>query len=388
MGDASEPLFSPPAQFDLGRRHPIRPIADVLCPLSTPAKLGTVDDAFHVLDPGGKVIRREPMLDLDGCEPPVRVRYRAAPKFVAALGNTALVGRGVVVTASGTVIEDMLAPTALEKHGASERDGELRFDPQWFGAEALPVVWFDEPALLMTGPAEAAFGDWIINFGPRLALARAARLNFRVVVRHDPQHRTLELLEALGVPRDRILFHRAHKVSMFRKLYVPSWPNRDKGSPMAGLFDVYRDLPIRPPPERIRLYLSREGAMLRPMVNEPQVREIFVRAGFQVIDPAERSYEEVRRLFSAAVCLAGPYGSAFHNMVFCGQRLHNLALMPPQNPRHLTEIGVWHAEHGQSFSYLQGERLSSAPDDTRWTAPLDRVERAVSALSRALDAAA
>jgi capsular polysaccharide biosynthesis protein len=172
---------------------------------------------------------------------------------------------------------------------------------------------------------------------------------------------------------------------VFPKLYVPSWPNGDKAAPMAGLFGVYKDLPIRPAPGGPRkLYLTRERLRLRPMLNEREVRELFIRRGFEVVDPGELSHDEAREVFSAAACLAGPYGSAFHNLVFCGRPVRNLVLMPPHRPHHLTETMVWHAEHDQTFSYIQGEPVTEALDDTRWTAPLDRVEKALNAVLHAL----
>jgi hypothetical protein len=59
--------------------------------------------------------------------------------------------------------------------------------------------------------------------------------------------------------------------------------------------------------------------------------------------------------------------------------------MPPHRSLHLTEVMLWHAEHGQRFSYLQGERMSEDLDDARWIAPLGDVERALNGLMRSLE---
>jgi capsular polysaccharide biosynthesis protein len=382
-----DPRTRPPLPFHLTRRHRIRPISEVLREVQTPDELRSDDNVFHVLDPGGELVARHPIVELDGCEPSTPISYRTAAKLVASIRNAALVGKGVVLTEAGDIIQELLPRSSPDKYGVIKRDGAVRFDRQWFKDRALPVVRFDEPAFLMTGPTETAFGDWIINFGPRLALARAAALDCRIVIRNDPRHRTRDMLEALGVARDRILFHWPDRVSVFPKLYVPSWPNGDKAAPMAGLFGVYEDWPMRPAPRQTRkLYLTRESARSRPMVNEPAVREMFTRRGFEVVDPGTLSHDETRQMFSAAVCLAGPYGSAFHNLVFCARRVHNLVLLPPFGPLHLTEVMVWHAEHRQKFSYIRGEPMTEAPDDPRWTAPLDRVERALEAVLPALGA--
>lgn len=376
-----------PAEFHISRRPPVRAISEVLRQVSDADSLRSQDNVFLVLDPGGRTQRRRPVLALDGCGPAKSIAYRTAPKLVASIRNAVLVGRGVVLTETGAAIRELLPPSSQEKYGVIERDGALQFDHRQFEGRTLRVAAFDEPAFLLSGPTETAFGDWIINFGPRLALARAAGIDCRVVIRSRPQHRTIEMLEALGVPHDRILFHRRHMATVFPRLYVPSWPNGDKGVPMAGLFKVYRDWPIRPPPKRgLRLYLARDRSPLRPMVNEPEVRALFARRGFEVIDPGELTYQENRELFSAAACLAGPYGSAFHNLVYCSRRLHNLVLMPPHRPSHLTEIMLWHAEHGQTFSYVQGARVSGDPAETRWAAPLARVELALDALLQSLEA--
>ncbi len=369
--------------FDPRDRFPFRPMAKVLRRTDSPEDLKASDDVYFVIDPGGTPVEYDPVVSLDGRgHDRFRVRYRTAPKHVAALKGAMIVGDGVVITAHGEIIQD-LCPTKPSKYGARREGACLAFEPGRFGDGVRAIRCFDTPAFLMTGPTDTAFGDWIINFGSRPALLEAAGLDCPVVVRSTLPAKSLDMLQALGVSRDRILRHDPETISLFPKLYVPSWPSGNKFQPMAGVFDVYRRAALPPTPgARPLLYLTRRGSSKRRMVNEDEVCALFARRGFQIVDPGGLGFEEVRRLFANPACVAGGFGSAFHNLAFCGGRPINLVLLPTHTELHLDEVAIWHGDHGLRFGYVWGESL---PDprfgaDRRqapWQAPLEEVERAI-----------
>jgi capsular polysaccharide biosynthesis protein len=235
----------------------------------------------------------------------------------------------------------------------------------------------------MMGPTDLSFGDWMASYVPRLAMMEAAGLDCPVVIRRNPQAQALDILAALGVRRDRILFHDPVGTSLFPKLYAPAWPRRDKLRPVAGFYDVHRRAALTGVVgERPLLYLSRRNVSARRMVNEAEVCALFERRGFRIVDPGGLSFDEVRRLFANAACVAGPSGSAFHNLAFCAGKPVNLAISPPDAPRQLAEMAVWHAELGLRFANVRGESLAAPGAEfvsrqVAWRAPLDRVERAL-----------
>ena len=379
----SRPLGGRGFVFDPNDRFPFLRAEQSLTPVATAQALKARDDAVLVIDPGGDLVEQDPVISLDGRgDDKVMVRYRTAPKFVAALANAAITGDGAVLTQRGEIIEELNGERPARYGG--RRDGDSIVFDRFRHADGVRAVrCFDTPAFLMAGPTDTSFGDWIVNFAPRLALAEAAGLDYPIVVRSDPPAQVLDLLGALGVSREQILFHDPQTVSLFSKLYAPSWPSRDKVQPTAGVFDIYRRAALQAGRgERRRLYLTRRSVVARPMVNETEVCELFSRRGFQIVDPASLTFDQVRELFADAVCVAGGFGSAFHNLCFCARKPVNLVILPPHRQVHLAEIALWHADHGMRFGYVRGESLPGArpgldPRRAPWRAPLDQLDRAL-----------
>lgn len=366
--------------FDPREPVPVRADAGSLVEVSAAAELASGPHTVLSLRPGGEPFIVDKVLDLQGAAPDrTRFEYRAAPQRIIAIENATLVGRGVVLDADGELLQALTPPCDLAKAGLSRSREGLRFDPRAFQNGLCPVRVFDTPALLLAGPTDNGFGDFMLNFPPRLAIAEAAGLDLPVVVRKGLAQSWLDLLEALGVRRERILFHDPAGVSLFPRLYAPSWPLPRRSEPMDDLFGVYRTLArTTPAAPRERLYLSREGLGGRKLANEAGVRALFERHGFRVVHPERLSFHEVRDLFGRAGCIAGPYGSAFLNAAHLTLPATALVLMPPEPEGYLDEVALWLGSAGASFGYLRGEAMASPRGG--WAVALDRLELAVSDL--------
>jgi capsular polysaccharide biosynthesis protein len=237
------------------------------------------------------------------------------------------------------------------------------------------VRTYDEPAFLLAGPHDCGFGDWIINFPPRLMLAEAARLDAKIVVSDQAIASAEPMLAALGVNPSRLIRHDTSGVSLFPRLYAPSWPMRLRLNHMPDPFAIYRRAARAPGSERPRLYLSREGVGRRRMLNEPQVRALFERRGFRTIQPERMSFEETLELFAGPSLVAAPYGSALLNLAFASTKPPCLVIAPPEPESFLLEAISWLGAMELPFGYVRGE---PAPDG--WTAPLELVEAGLEAL--------
>ncbi len=193
------------------------------------------------------------------------------------------------------------------------------------------------------------------------------------------------MLEALGVRRDQVIVHDPRGVSVFAKLYVPSWPLPMRGHPMKGIFDVYQGIPRPKGAERgERLYLSREGVARRKLINEPEIRAVFERRGFRTIRPERLSFEQAQSLFSQAEMIGGAYGSAFLNLAAHGARTRGaLVFMPPATHGFLDELALWIGASGNRFGYLFGEPAGASDD--AWSLPVETVEAALDELLQAPD---
>ncbi len=376
--------------FDPREPVPVQPVAAILTPVNEPAELRTVDNAIWTIDPGGQELTFSPVISLasDGSDL-ITARRRTTPSFMLALSNAAVAGPGAVITETGHILNE-LTKFKLDKLNARSENGAFQFDRAAFADGACGVKYFDTPALLMLGGNDRSFGDWIDDYPPKLALAEAAGLDCPILLRRDPLPQFVEMLEALGVERERMLVHDPAGVSVFPRLYVASWPVMHH-DPMAGLFDIYRRVAVRTPARgRRRIYLSRAGIAQRPLVNEAEVRERFVRRGFEVVQPETLSFQATLELFSSPACLAGPFGSAFHNLVFCARKPVCLVLTPPFYEAWMEEIAFFFGLWGARFAYVAGapsDGAAGTADDLMapWCAPLDQIDEAI---EKVLEAAA
>ena len=378
-------LFDPRERFPLVRKE------DALRRAATPAELQDGPDSYFVIDPGGQVIRHQPIISLtdDGSDAQ-EVVARTSPSFVLSLRHAALVDRGVALTASNEVIDESLLPAWSGKSHSAKRRGGLQFDPWHFADGGWPVTYFDTPAFLMAGPTDRHFGDWIYNFLPRLHLAEVAGLDVPLVVNADIPARYLDMLEALGAPRSRLLFHDPMSVSVFPRLYVPSWPSRDRLEPIESQYRVYaRAAAVTPHGSRERLFLSRRRHSRRALINEAEVREIFLARGFRIVCPEEDSFAQNLETFANPVCVAGPYGSAFRNLHFSREPPPAFVLMAPDSPRFVRGTVLWLAQAGVRFGYVRGRPAAgfeqANPRESPWTIDLDEVAAKLDRFLAALD---
>ena len=371
---------------------PVRQKEDVLARVSTGADLRETGNAYLVIDAGGETVRRRPFIGLeDDRRDGIEVTYETVESFMLRLDHAAVAGKGVVLTDRNEVIEGTFLDF-LSVHQVEVDGDRMRINPGYPDADC-PVAWFDGPALLMTGPGDTSFGDWIMTFPPRLWLAEAAGLDLPLLVSRHIRPQFIDMLGALGVDRDRLLFHDPDGISMVETLYVPSWPAPYRSRPMKSWMRIYERAQLKADTgRRPLLYLSRENCTKRGLVNEPEIRELFASRGFEVICPETMSFAEVLKTFARPACVAGPYGSALRNVVFSRDKPVCLVLMPPYGDQEIRGTAIGLAEAGVTFGYVRGETAPGVDLDAvpfshlgaahraGWTIDIDRVERALDAV--------
>ena len=76
------------------------------------------------------------------------------------------------------------------------------------------------------------------------------------------------------------------------------------------------------------IYLSREDASARKMVNEPELAEALTNLGFTKIIASDLNYRDQVRIFSRAKFMISPHGSGLTNLLFMGSGKQVLELRP------------------------------------------------------------
>ena len=362
--------------FDPAEPLVLRPMGEAFEEVDTPAALHAGGDRILYLDRGGGEVALEPVIPLASTGPQqTRFTYKVAPKFVAVLEGAAVLGRGIVLNSQGQMPAEAWPPCHMGKSGFWRVKEGFVCDPTHWHNGVYPVQVFDKPALLMAAPTDNSFGDWVLNLPPRLALAEAAGVDCPILLRTGVPESFVQMLNALGWPADKIVYHDPRGVSLFPRLYTTSWPLLERDEVMSDLFGIYRRSPgRRPAGVGERLYLSREGAGARKLQNEAEIRAIFERRGFRSVRPETLSLQEAKDLIAGADLIAGPYGSAFLNVVHSPKPPAALVIVPPTRMSFLSEVALWVGGCGGRIAYLFGD---GEPDAGAWTAPTAKVEAAL-----------
>jgi len=191
--------------------------------VQTAADLRATENSQMELNPG-ELVQFDPVV-LFGPEGrnPTPPAHLSREQYVLSVRNAAVVGHGQVLTEANALVEELASHHASRKYNAWVEEGELRFDSKFFRFGMLRVRCFDHPAILLAGPIDNSSRDWINNFVPKLGLAKDVGLDCRVLVNHSTPPQFIDMLAALGIERERVIFHDPHEVSIFPKLYAPSW---------------------------------------------------------------------------------------------------------------------------------------------------------------------
>lgn len=197
--------------------------------------------------------------------------------------------------------------------------GVQRFSPQ---ADQLPEQIAGRVAVL-AGLSGHNYFHWIVDVLPRLALLRSSGLSWRdidgVWINAPRAAFQQETLRALGIPADKILSADDHPWIQADQLIVPAFPGH-LGWPEAWALDWLRRqfLPLattQPSPERI--YISRNRAHHRRLLNEAAVIDRLQADGFVAVELESMSFAEQVGLFAQARVVIAPHGGGLTNLIFC-----------------------------------------------------------------------
>lgn len=200
-------------------------------------------------------------------------------------------------------------------------------DPDLFSAGVeISLTQFDLRNCIFV-PTSAGFhiyGHWLLDILPAcIGVNRALGRKVPVYLPSGYPEWAAVLLDLLGL--DRVAELAPDKV-----VVVAGLP-RQHDHLNVDLFSIYRAflstrLPnVAPSLEYSavrgsrRVYLSRAKLQKthRVMANEPEVRDFFGAAGFEIVYPEELTIRDQVALFQETAVLAGEAGSGMHNSIFC-----------------------------------------------------------------------
>jgi capsular polysaccharide biosynthesis protein len=131
-----------------------------------------------------------------------------------------------------------------------------------------------------------------------------------------------------------------------------------------------------------RIYLSREDAKFRQVINEDEVVSFLEKYGFKKVVPAKMAVATQAHLFRNADVIAGPHGSSFTNIASCRKGTKIIEFFSTEYA-HST---YWEMSNylGLSYGYISDDGSSPISSHEKWYGEKDMMVN-LSRLEKALD---
>ena len=242
-----------------------------------------------------------------------------------------------------------------------------------------PATTFDQPAFI-ADTSHLIYGHVLLEIMPRLLMLEHCPPDTPVLTSLRMQPPYPAMFAAMGVDPARVVTletpawcRTAYLADNFVDLRNFVAPQAWDAFARLGRLGERSTIPVAE-----RLYLSRRGITRRALSNEGEVESLFSRRGFTIVQPEALSIEDQVRLFTHARIVAGPGGSALHNIVFSGPDTRMLilavdGLVLPIDTLLIRKPGTLTYVLGRS---TDPKRLYLAP----WSIDLRAVEQAIESI--------
>ena len=381
--------------LDLNRTYPVIPAAEAFAP----SQAGSSELGYTVtVQPETDYLPAPPLLCFDNRDQPWQVLADCSVRLpletlsVPVVRDGLLVGPGLVFLKSDAILAESIGRHRGRFGLLPVDSGELAFSNRtllklhrWRKKHGVTV--YKEPALLLADPGLYHYGTWLLKHASKLALLDLPDIGqLKLVVPSELPTLFRELMQGLGISKDRIIFHDPDGTAQFDQLAVPpkiyTFRRGFGGNPFRA-FGAKPD--IGGPPESSsgrRLYVSRRGVPKRVLFNEDLVEGVFKNHGFEIVHPEHQTAAEKIEMFRDCSFIAGPSGSGLYNILFRERPFRALALVPPAEKFEGAHLVLSHicASKGGRVGYVFGRMSedlhdrSGEPFDFFWTIDIARLD--------------
>lgn len=222
-------------------------------------------------------------------------------------------------------------------------------------------------ALAFTGAP--SYYHWFFDVLPRIHLIRESGFPIDKYVINIYSSYQYEMLAKMGITGGQIIectgnhdFHlQADNVvvtSIPNRLRYPKWVYNF----MRGEF--FENHPLQLSSDYKRIYVSRDDANYRKVVNEDEVMRVLERYGFRKVVLSHLSLQEKRNMFASAKTVVSALGSGLVHLLFCKPGTKVIEFLPPN----FVDICFWRLSNFQNLDYYylmaQGAGFEGIPNYT------------------------
>lgn len=184
-----------------------------------------------------------------------------------------------------------------------------------------PAEHIDSKSVLLSIDAGSNYFHWMCHVLPRIKLLKEYGIDWNEINKIlIPQTRgpfVHETLDALNVPKHKLLETTKNKHYTFDSLIIPCKPNRHIHLSRWSL-EFLRSTFINKGHSNIdKIYVSRKSDAGRGIKNQNEIWSTLQPLGFQEIFLEDFSVEDQARLFNNAKVIVSPHGAGLTNLAFC-----------------------------------------------------------------------
>lgn len=204
---------------------------------------------------------------------------------------------------------------------------DLSFPFYWHGqnydsSQVTPITHNTKAAAALAGSPANNYYHWLFDYLPRIYLFQLSGFSFdHYITPKLTKSFQYETLSLLGIPMDKIIqidknpFHLKAE-----KLVVASIPH-NLGSAPKWTVDFIRNRFLnqskKKDQEYERIYVSREDARRRKVINEDEIMSVLSKKGFKKVTLGSLSVQEQVNIFSSANFIISAHGAQLTNLAFC-----------------------------------------------------------------------
>ncbi|WP_072717378.1 tetratricopeptide repeat protein, partial [Planktothrix tepida] len=235
---------------------------------------------------------------------------------------------------------------------------------QVFSLDELPPLKVIQGRVaVLSGLSGNVYFHWMVDILPRIKILQENGIDLNTIdgflINSNQQRFQRETLEKIGIPADKIIESDQVSYLQASSLIVPSYPasvgwvvpNTIKFLRSLFLTDVLDKKQSYPK----RIYISRNQARYRRVLNEAEILEYLNQWGFVSIELETLTVQEQADLFSQAEVIIAPHGAGLTNLVFCQANTVVVELVSP----HYIRPYYWliSQQLGLKHYSIQGEAL-------------------------------
>ncbi|MGL5509476.1 MAG: glycosyltransferase family 61 protein, partial [Microcoleaceae cyanobacterium] len=183
---------------------------------------------------------------------------------------------------------------------------------------------------VITGLSANVYFHWFVDILPRFFILKEQgddwqSIDYFLINSYQASFQR-ETLQILGIPPEKILESDRYSYIQAEELIVPKfagdlgWLSRKSLMALRQTFlPAINQLAVNQFNKQLpkRIYLSRQGAKHRNVLNEEAVVNMLCQYGFTILNLENFSVLEQIEIFAQAEIIVGPHGSALTNIIFC-----------------------------------------------------------------------